>query len=145
MAKGELILDDAEKKELYPPFVPFFENGIARRVVILKKEKIEDMSKNGKPYTRVNWTLADAETGEVHVVKYDFPFTNALSEHKDVMRYETSVFSVLPEKTGERESKGNTYPIFDYSVQYEGEGGAAPVKAEDAPSREEVVLSDIDF
>ena len=140
--KGQPVFSDEEKSQVYKPLTSFFTDGVGRRIVILDKKKIDETSQAGKQYVRVDWTIADAETGEVKVVRYDFNFTNAMREHKDVMRFETSVFDVLPTKTGERVSNGNTYDIFSYSVQYVGEDGNAPILAENEPKRDEKIATD---
>jgi len=120
MAKGEKAFSDDELKDIYKSF---FNDGEAKEIVILAKEKIDAVGRDsGKPYVRVDWTLADAKTGETKEIKFDFNFTNAMHEFAKEMKLETSVYKVTPMKSGER----NGYPVFDYDVEYMGEDGAVP-------------------
>jgi hypothetical protein len=139
MAKGDMVFTPDEMNAAYPPRVEFFTDGEPREIVILSKELAEQVSKKtGKPYTTVDWEIADAHTGEKKAVRFDFAFTNALHPHKKVMRFETSVFKITPTKVGER----NGYSQFEYWVEYLGEDGNAPIK-QDEPIVDDV--SKIDF
>ena len=127
--KGESVFSNEEKEQVFS-FKGFFQDGVQRDIVILSKEIVNAVGKfSNKPYTRVDWTVADAATGETKDIKYDFEFTGAMKAHKDVMKYETSVFRVTPKKTGEN----NGWDTFSYSVEYLGEEGSvqasAPVQA----------------
>ena len=125
--KGSPVFSDEEKEEIYKPIPSFFEDGVVREVVILDKNKITKTSKDGKEYTQVEWTLADAKTGEKYTQKYGFELTNAFREHKDVMKFETSVFKITPVKIGEY----NGYPTLGFEIEYIGEEGSTPAE-EDA-------------
>src|SRR3990167_980141 len=130
MAKGELAFNHEEAAAAFPPVVNFFEDGKTREVVVLDKSVVEDVGKqSGKPYTRGEWTLADAKTGEKKVLKYDFAFSDAMRDHKSIIRLETSTFKVTPTKTGDR----NGYDIFEYAVEYTGESGSESPKGDEIP------------
>lgn len=141
MAKGQKVFTDEEINRVYPPFKGFFTNGETREIVVISKETIQATSQAGKPYVNVEWLLADAKTGERHLLRFDFSFTNAMHPFKESMRCETSVFKITPVKTGERtSSKGQTFDVFDYDIEYVGEDGNAP-----APDTDKVEASSIPF
>jgi hypothetical protein len=134
--KGELLFTpeelEEEKKEKEARYKSFFQDGVPVMVVVLKKEKIEDVGKtSGKPYTRTEWTLVDNNTGDKKVLMYDFNFTDAMEEHKPIMRCQTSLFRVTPRLEGTN-AKG--FDTFDYEIEYMGESGAAPILADDEVS-----------
>ncbi len=121
------MFSDSEKGEVFTPPNQFFQDGVARTIVILDKKIEKRVGKeSGKEYTAVDWMIADAKTGETKDLRYDFAFTSAMGEHKDVMRFETSLFKVLPTKCGEY----NGFPKFDYDVQYVGEEGSVAPQGE---------------
>lgn len=106
----------------------FFEDGIAKEVVIAKKT--ENIAKTGKPY----WSfLLETPDGTDSMTMVDYGFRNELEKLNDLIDEGVTVISVLPVKTGEREYNGRTYDEFTYSLEITGkrEPKAASVPAED--------------
>ncbi len=115
---------------------PFFEDGIAKDVVIT--ERIKKESAAGRPYYQFKMETPDSS--EKYTLT-DFGFLDKVSELSEQINLNTTIIEVLPVKVGERAYNGKTYDTFDFRLDIKGER-EAPVAS---PTEEEIKTEEVKF